>query len=69
MTICPAPRIWFKGHASAWLFFFFAQLFLFLSPASKEIGEAPKKEKFSSRVCTYARGDEINNSLELYFLL
>lgn len=67
MTICPAPRIWFKGHASAWLFSF-SRNFFFFSPASMRSAK-PKKEKFSLRVCTYARGDEINNSLELYFLL
>lgn len=54
MTISPTTRKRFKGHALAWLFFFFAQLFLFLTPALYQIGEALKK-KISSRVCTCAR--------------
>ena len=67
MTICPAPRIWFKGHASAWLFFFFAQLFLFLTPALYQIGEALKK-KISSRVCMYARIVELYTFLFIFLL-
>lgn len=53
----------------AWLFFFFAQLFLFFPPALYEVGEASEKEKNSSHACVYARVVEINNSLELFFLL
>lgn len=39
----------------AWLFFFFAQLFLFLPPALYEVGEASEKEKIPRmHVCTRA---------------
>ena len=63
MTFCPAPRKWFKGHAPAWLFFFFAQLFLFLTHAPLPDWRSLKK-KISSRVCMYARIVE-----SIYFFL
>jgi hypothetical protein len=39
----------------AWLFFFFAQLFLFLPPALYEVGEASEKEKVLACMCVRAR--------------
>lgn len=39
----------------AWLFFFFAQLFLFLPPALYEVGEASEKEKFLACMCVRVR--------------
>lgn len=50
MTFCPAPRKWFKGHAPAWLFFFFAQLFLFLNPDPLPDWRSLKNENFLARV-------------------
>lgn len=46
-----------KGRAgkSARLFFFFAQLFLFLPPALYEVGEASEKEKFLACMCVRVR--------------
>ena len=56
--------------ASAWLFFFFAQLFLFLPPLY-ELGEASKNQKIFARVyvCAYRRKIYISFYIFFYFFL
>ena len=65
MIFCPAPRKWFKGHAPAWLFFFFAQLFLFLNPDTLPDWRSLKKRKFP-RACVCTRVSS-NYILSFYF--